>query len=84
MFIVLELTRDSNLADAQDRARVFAALNMPKIDTLQLPPLAQLKCHRPVQARLILATFLSLRRTFEIEIEKRIPRLAQIHSNFRA
>ena len=84
MFIVLELTRDGNLADAQDPARVFAALNMPKIDMIQLPPRAQLKCHRPVPARLILATFLSLRRTFEIEIEKWIFCLANIHPNLRA
>jgi len=45
---------------------------MPTLDIIHLSPLAQLKCQAPVPARLILASFLSLRRTVEIEIEKRI------------
>ena len=43
--------RDGNLADAQDRARVFAALNMPKIDmspVLALPQREMPRLRAPV------------------------------------
>ena len=70
-----KLTRDGNPAGAQDRARIFAALNMPTLDIIQLPSLAQVK-YQPVCLLLSFErVFFRFRCTVEIEIEKPIPRI---------
>jgi hypothetical protein len=62
-----KLTPDGNLAGAQDRARVLAALNVPPLDMIHLPPVAQLKCQPAAERSFILVSFLWLRRFVEIE-----------------